>query len=92
MTMPQDPFDAPPGTAVVYAVSGASTSIAEAMAEVAHRLQEIAAGEGGAPILAVSHQVTVVSAGDDEAGMKVAFTGKSRSREYVVSAMATIGV
>ncbi len=90
--MPQDPFEAAPGTAVVYAVSVANASIAAAMSEVAHRLQEIAANEGGASILAVSHQVTVVSAGDDDASMKVAFTGKSRTREYVVSAMATISV
>ncbi|MGH1562536.1 hypothetical protein [Mumia sp. DW29H23] len=89
MSMPHDPSDAP-GTALVYAVSSPSASIAAAMAEVAGRLQDTVAAEGGAEILAVSHQVTVVGAGDDDASMKVAFTGKARAREYVVSALATI--
>ncbi|MBW9206385.1 hypothetical protein KV102_13745 [Mumia sp. zg.B53] len=78
------------GTALVYAVSSASTSIQTAMAEVSVRLQDTVAAEGGGEIVAVSHDVTVVGSGDDDSSMRVAFTGKSRPREYVVSAIATI--
>ncbi|TNC39573.1 hypothetical protein [Mumia zhuanghuii] len=89
MTMPNDPTGTP-GTSILYAVSSPSVSIPTAMAEVAQRLQDLASQERASEILAVSHEVTVVSAGDDEGAVKVAFTGRSRAREYVVSAFATI--
>ncbi|MFD1826444.1 MULTISPECIES: hypothetical protein [Mumia] len=89
MTMPQDPFERA-GSSLLYAVSSPSSSIATAMAEVAQRLQDLASQESANEILSVSHDVTVITAGDDEGGVKAAFTGKSRPREYVVSALATI--
>lgn len=89
MTTPHEPFDVS-GTSLLYAVSTPTASIAAGMAEVAQRIQELAAQESATEILSVSHEVTVVSAGDDEGGVKVAFTGKAKSREYVVSALATI--
>ncbi|WP_262851764.1 hypothetical protein [Mumia quercus] len=89
MTTPHEPYDLP-GTSLLYAVSAPAASIATGMAEVAQRIQELAAQESATEILSVSHEVTVVSSGDDEGGVKAAFTGKARAREYVVSALATI--